>query len=518
MKVAIYCRLSEEDKNKQSANDDSESIQNQKSILIEYAFNNGWEIYDIYSDDDYKGSDRNRPAFKKLLEDAEKRKFNIVLCKSQSRFTREMELVEKYIHGYFVLWGIRFIGFADNADTENIGNKKARQINGLVNEWYLEDLSNNIRSVFKNKKSKGVHIGSFALYGYKKDPDKKGHLIIDEESAKIVREIFDLFIQGYGKTPIARILNDKGIPNPTEYKRQQGLRFNLRGGNNGTLWRYSTIASVLRNEMYIGTMVQNKQTNISYKTTKKIQIPPDEWIKVPNTHEPIIDLEVWNQSQEMMRHRARTFADTEKIGIFAKKVKCMYCDYYMRSQKCHEDRYLQCATKYASKSACIGSYISVKTLEKVVLTELRKMFEEYNIGDEVQRNIVYENRMKESIEQINKNINSYRQKQDDATKAVKNLYMDKTKGIITEDEFVEFSREFHQDKERYNQLISDCSQELEKLENKINTFDDKQQIFEEYGNIEKLERVHVDSLIDYVSVGKRELGTKNREITICWKF
>ena len=119
MKAAIYCRLSEEDKDKRHSTDDSESIQNQKSMLIQYATEQGWEIYGIYSDDDYAGADRNRPEFNRLLEDAKRKKFDIVLCKTQSRFTRELELVEKYIHGYFPIWGIRFVSIVDNADTEN---------------------------------------------------------------------------------------------------------------------------------------------------------------------------------------------------------------------------------------------------------------------------------------------------------------------------------------------------------------------------------------------------------------
>lgn len=170
-KVAIYCRLSEEDRNKQHETDDSNSIQNQKSMLIQYVLEQGWEVYNIYSDDDYTGSDRRRPEFNKLLNDAEHRKFDIILCKTQSRFTRELELVEKYIHGLFPIWGIRFISIVDNADTANKGNKKSRQINGLVNEWYLEDMSENIRSVLTDRRKNGFHIGAFALYGYKKDPE-----------------------------------------------------------------------------------------------------------------------------------------------------------------------------------------------------------------------------------------------------------------------------------------------------------------------------------------------------------
>ena len=139
--VAIYCRLSEEDRDKADPNEDSGSIQNQKSMLIQYAISQGWDIYNIYSDDDYAGADRRRPEFNKLLADAEAKKFGIVLCKSQSRFTRELELVESIIHGRFARLGIRFVSLVDNADTANKGNKKSRQINGLVNEWFLEDMS-----------------------------------------------------------------------------------------------------------------------------------------------------------------------------------------------------------------------------------------------------------------------------------------------------------------------------------------------------------------------------------------
>ena len=180
-KVAIYCRLSEEDRGKANPTADSESICNQKALLCQYAQERGWEIYQIYSDDDYAGADRRRPAFNQMLRDAEAGTFQIILCKTQSRFTREVELVEKYLHGLFPIWGIRFISVVDNADTQVRSNKKSRQINALVNEWYLEDLSDNIRSVLTAKRKQGLHIGASALYGYRKDPDRKGGLLPDPE-------------------------------------------------------------------------------------------------------------------------------------------------------------------------------------------------------------------------------------------------------------------------------------------------------------------------------------------------
>ena len=188
MRAAIYCRLSKEDEHKTG---ESESIQNQKSMLIEYAVQKGFDIYQIYSDEDYSGIDRDRPAFNAMIEAASQHRFDVVLAKTQSRFTRDMELVEKYLHGKFVEWGIRFIAVVDHVDTDDRANKKSRQINGLVNEWYLEDLSNNVRSVLDHKRREGQYIASFALYGYRKDPDARGHLVIDPEAAAVVERMFE---------------------------------------------------------------------------------------------------------------------------------------------------------------------------------------------------------------------------------------------------------------------------------------------------------------------------------------
>ena len=152
MRAAIYCRLSKEDR---VTNGESESIQNQKSMLIQYAIEKGLDIYQIYSDEDYSGVDRSRPAFNAMIQDASEHKFDVVIAKTQSRFTRDMELVERYLHGKFPEWGIRFIAVVDHADTADQYNKKARQINGLINEWYLENLSENVRSLMRYKQLKG---------------------------------------------------------------------------------------------------------------------------------------------------------------------------------------------------------------------------------------------------------------------------------------------------------------------------------------------------------------------------
>lgn len=517
MKAAIYCRLSEEDRNKQHELDDSESIRNQKTMLLNYMIEKGWELYDIYSDDDYTGADRNRPEFNRLLEDAKAKKFDIILCKTQSRFTRELELVEKYIHGLFPVWGIRFVSIVDNADTDNKGNKKSRQINGLVNEWYLEDLSDNIKKVFDAKRQQGSHIGAFALYGYKKDPERKGHLIIDEEAAAVVREVFTLFAQGMGKSSIARMLNDRGIPNPTEYKRQHGLRYKSPKQKNSTLWKYFAISDMLINEIYIGNMVQGKYGSVSYKSKKNRPRPRSEWYVVEGTHEPIIDRDLWNQVQALVAQRAKPFI-TGEIGIFAKKVRCMNCGYTMRSSKNRGRHYLQCSNRHVAKDSCIGSFISVEKLEQAILEELHKLSDEYLDKDELAARVEFNDRLQEKIQRLKSESSDLQKKVGDCAKGITALYLDKVKGIITENEFIEFREQLSGEKSHYASLASDLEREIEYLELKIKSARSRKEIVEEYVNVEHLTRQMVEQLIDYIEVGKREKGSPEVPIVIHWNF
>lgn len=517
MKVAIYCRLSEEDRNKQFETDDSNSIQNQKAMLLQYAAEQGWEVYNIYSDDDYTGSDRRRPEFCRLLKDAEERKFNIILCKTQSRFTRELELVEKYIHGLFPIWGIRFISIVDNADTANKGNKKSRQINGLVNEWYLEDMSENIRSVLTNRRENGFHIGAFALYGYKKDPDRKGHLIIDEEAAAVVREVFTLFSQGYGKTAIARMLNDRGIPNPTEYKRLHGLRYQQPRTKNSTLWKYFAISDMLINEIYIGNMVQGKYGSVSYKTKQCKPRPRSTWYRVEGTHEAIIDRDLWERVQSMIQQRAKPF-DVGTIGLFAKKVRCANCGYTMRSSKNKGKHYLQCSNRHVAKEACEGAFISVDRLERMVLAELRRLSELYLDKDELERRIEFCNNLQEQKKRLQADIATYEKKLTDYARAIRELYLDKAKGLITEGDYMELSSGFISDRERMECLIADTERQLLAIDEKIAAGDNRRELIEQYTNLDHLTREMVETLIDYIVVGKRIQGTREVPVEIHWNF
>lgn len=300
---------------------DSESIKNQKLMLTNYAIEKGWNIYKIYSDDDYSGSDDNRPEFNELLDDAKNHKFDIVLCKSQSRFTRNMEKVERYIHTDFPAWNIRFIGLTDNADTDVKGNKKARQINGLVNEWYLEDLSENIRASLNEKRKEGLHIGGTARFGYKKDPSNKGKLIIDPVASQYVKRIFDLYESGKGTVFIAKTFNEENIPKPSLYKRMY-IKSDYKSSVIVTSkWTDRTIRHILVEPMYTGTMVQGRRKKLNYKVDKEVSVPKSDWYVVENTHEAIISKEQFNRVQEIMKNRqepiymVKNIFLPEKLGV-----------------------------------------------------------------------------------------------------------------------------------------------------------------------------------------------------------
>lgn len=374
LRAALYCRLSREDREKPQPEQESRSIQNQRSLLLDYAAQQGWQVSEIYVDEDYSGSDRLRPAFCRMLQDAEKGAFDILLCKSQSRFTRELELVEKYIHGSFVDWGIRFIGVADHVDTAQQQGRKARQLSGLINEWYLEDLSDSIRSVLRSHQRQGRHIGSFAPYGYRKDPEQSGHLLVDTEAAEVVQRIFRLYSQGMGKTAIASLLNREQIPTPSRYKELQGSRYRCKYGlDNSGLWRYNTVSALLENPVYQGTVVQHRSEKRSYKSKKVDALPKEQWILVPHCHESLIEPPLWEAVQGRLQiQKGKRVSSGGRVGLFAGKLHCLYCGQSLR--RCHakgEQWYYRCAGAQVH-SGCVGAFLSHRELCQTLLETLKQ--------------------------------------------------------------------------------------------------------------------------------------------------
>lgn len=328
-KAAIYCRLSKEDIDKENEEQESQSIINQTMMLLDYVEKNGFELYDVYKDDDYSGLYDDRPGFETLIRDAKARKFDVVISKSQSRFTRNIEHLEKYLHHDFPLWGIRFISLVDNVDTAVKGNKKSRQINALINEWYCEDLSESIRASFKIKQQKGQFLGPSTPYGYVKSPDDHHLLIPDIYAAGIVKRIFYMYLSGIGKAKIGAILTGEGVLIPSEYKRQV-LKLNYHNANEKygerSHWSFQTINTILRNEVYIGHLIQNKCAKQSYKAKTKKAVPENQWIRVEHTHEPIIEESIFQRVQEKLAEKTKNInLHLLNESLFSRRIFCGDC-------------------------------------------------------------------------------------------------------------------------------------------------------------------------------------------------
>lgn len=377
-KAVLYLRLSKEDVDKINKGDDSASIQNQRLLLTDYALAHDFEVIDVYSDDDESGLFDDRPDFVRLMHDAKLGKFNVIIAKTQARFTRNIQTSERILNHDLPLLGIRFIGVADNADTNNAGNKKTRQINSLVNEWYCEDLSNNIRSVFHMKQEKGLFVGSICCYGYIKDPQDHNHLIVDDYAASIVRRIFDLYIQGYGKQKIGSILTNENILIPSIYKTEVlGIKYHNANANEKTnVWSYQTIHQIINNETYIGTIVQNKASTPTYKDKKKKANPKDQWVKVPNMHEPIISEEIFHLAQEIQKQKTRQVGNNQ-VGTFAGILYCADCKHTMARKYARRNGHpfngYVCKTyKRIGKAHCSSHLIETEDLEEAVLQSIQK--------------------------------------------------------------------------------------------------------------------------------------------------
>ena len=524
IKVGIYCRLSDEDRDKINKNDDSNSIVNQRSMCLKFANQNGWNVVDIYSDDDFSGAGTYRPDFERLIKDCENGKINLVLCKSQSRFSRDMEIVERYLHNKFIEWGIRFIGIIDNADTSIESNKKSRQINGLINEWYLDDLSTNIKKSLKNKREDGLFMGSFAPYGYIKDENDKHKLIVDPVAAEIVKKIFFMYVNGYGYYKICEYLNVNKVPTRAIYKKQKGSKFVCANCDlNTAKWSIDTIAQILRNEVYIGNLVQGKKTSLGYKVHKFKKVPEKDWCRIENTHEPIIDIETWNKVQKKLgTHEIPV--KTGEIYYLSKKVYCSCCGkpfvrnvYNVKNEITGKREYMQCNGQKKYHICENKNAIRIDKLEEILLTIINNLIETYYDKEKFKKYFEIEgnyNNYNYRIDILQKEKNMLSKKIDKNKKYYKKLYEDKVNNIIDEEMFKTMSIDYLKDNKIMNKRIEHIDLEINNIIINAKNVQQVDQIINKYSHINNLNKVIVDEFFDKIYVGVYDKETKTRDIEI----
>jgi len=440
-----------------------------------------------------------------------------------------MEVIEKYLHNKFVEWGIRFVSIIDNADTRVKGNKKSRQINGLINEWYLEDLSDNIKRSLSNKRDDGLFIGSFAPYGYVKSPKNKHKLIIDEVAAEVVRKIFEYYKNGLGYYKICEILNGEKIPTPSIYKRNNGSKFVCCSLDySKAQWNVDTIARMLRYQAYIGHLVQGRKTSISYKNHKSRQVEKSKWSVVENMHEPIIDIDTWTIVQQRLgKHESPT--RTGEIHFFSQKVYCMECKstfmrnvHKVKSESGGKRAYLQCRGAKKYRRCDNRRSIRIDMLERAVTDEINLQLQKFYNKASLERQYSTRKNIKskypDRINALELEKRKVEKQVNEQNTYYKSLYEDKIKELISEGEFTTLRGVYLQEIEEAQKRIQIIEDELKLLKIKMDKKDNITHILKKYKKIDKLNRVIIDEFIDKICIGKVNEKTKERDIVIEWNI
>ncbi len=373
--TALYCRLSCDDE-KQG---DSNSIIHQKEMLSKYAKEHGFLNTEFFVDDGYSGTNFNRPDWQRLSSLIDEGKIGTIIVKDMSRLGRDYLQVGMYTEMVFPNNDIRFIAINNGVDSINGTENDMAPFINIFNEFYAKDTSRKIRAVAKAKGESGKPLATQPPYGYLKDPNDKTHWIIDEEAAKVVKEIYGLCVNGYGPSQIADILTERGVDSPSIHFKKIGLNYSSLASKNtpDNFWAQRTIALILEKMEYTGCTVNFKTHTKSYKNKKKIDNPREEWRIFENTHEAIIGKETFDTVQRI-RDGKRVRNNLGEMPLLSGMVYCADCGsklYQVRGKGwTHDKEYMVCASyRKQSKQTCSSHRIRNVVLEQLILEQLQEV-------------------------------------------------------------------------------------------------------------------------------------------------
>lgn len=511
-KVGMYFRLSRDD----GDNVESQSITNQRMILKSYLKNSQerFILIDEYIDDGYSGSNFDRPAWKQLMIDVDNKKIDTIITKDLSRMGRDYIGMGQYLEREFPEKNIRYIAKEDDIDTlyETPG-LEFLQFKLMFNDLYLKDISKKIRKVVLTKKENGEYLGWKGIYGYKRDPNDKHKLIIDENVRHVVERMFNLVLVGYSPRQIANKFSEEGIPNPSCYaKLNRG-----RKTSSSSLWCARTIEEMLINPTYIGNLTQGRRKKINYKSKKEIRIPKDEWIIVENTHEGIIDKKTFETVQILLKKNKHQKAHP-KGELLQGFLKCKECNHVLSINRSKDNKRKYCVCSFylahSKFKLCTPHSCNYAKLEKMVLADLREKCKSYvDITNFV--NLVTKAKSQNTSEELLTNqLEQLRTQKNQTTLYLDRIYEDKLNNII--------------DTEMYNRNSIKYKNELDNILKKINEIERKLSLsisnnektetekialkIQEYLTFKNPNRILISNLIDTIFLNQ------NKEIEIHYKF
>ncbi len=518
--AGLYIRLSREDGDK----DESDSVSNQRMLLREYSAKlPDVEVADYFIDDGWTGTNFERPGFIRLMEQIKAGSLNCVIVKDLSRFGRNYIEVGNYLEQIFPFMGVRFISIADSLDSYgNPGQMNTILVpfKNLINDEYCRDISNKVRSSLDSRRRSGKFIGSFSAYGYVKDPDNKGELLVDETVAPIVKNIYEWFLDGLGAITIAKKLNNMGIPSPSEYKKMCGLHYKVSDSSvkGPVMWGYSAVKRILQNRMYCGDLVQGVMRVTSYKVKKLQRVPEDEWMVCENHHEGIVDRETFDKVQRIFDTDTRMTQEQGRITMLGGFMRCADCGRAMnRHKNVHSYgtyHYFVCSTyKKVSKNVCSRHSIRADYVENAVLEAIQAQVAMAVKIDEVFQELEKNEKTKTNTVMLDGVLAGKEREIEKLSRIKEDLYMDWKSNILSKEEFISMKQRYTEDIERMQDEVLTLREEIKKQSDmknfRCNNFVES---FKKHQNIEYLTREVLLELVDtiYVHEGKK--------ITIKFRF
>lgn len=503
--TALYCRLSSDDE----LEGDSNSIKNQKLLLSEYAKENKFRNIRFYIDDGYSGSNFERPAFKRLLNDIENGEISTVIVKDMSRFGRDHILVGYYTKYYFPDADVRFIAIYDQMDTEINPDDDIIPFKNILNEMYAKDCSRKIKAVMKAKGNSGKHLTTIPPLGYMKDPEDKEKWIVDEEGALIVKEIFNLCVKGYGPKQIARILTERGIETPSLYLHRKKLPCSVKIKQDAEIWDYTTIVGILENEEYLGHTVNFKHYKKSYKSKKSYNNPRENWAIFKNTQEAIIDQDTFDIVQQVRAGR-RSLTDMGTPHMLSGILYCADCGekmYLCRCTTVKQAEYFNCSTyRKKKKKYCTSHQITAHAALALIQNDL-------------QYTVKFANKYKDEFVNILKRSTDARSKRELTTaitekeeaekriveldKIIQSLYEDKVAGKISEERYIKMSDNYEVEQKTLTERLNFLKAEIEKAKTQYDNIQRFLAIVKKYSDFNELTPEILRAFVDKVIIHEK---------------
>ncbi|MCI6255681.1 MAG: recombinase family protein [Clostridiales bacterium] len=484
-KIGLYLRLSRDDERA----GESMSIENQRSGLMQYVHRRGWQAAEIYSDDGYSGTNFDRPGFRRLLDDIAAGKIDTVITKDLSRLGRDQIGTAYYYQIYFPQHQVRYISVAEGFDTAEPGAAGALfPFLTAANDFYTADISRKVRAALTTRKREGKFIGASPPLGYRKDPEEKGHLIVEPEGAEVVRRIFRMYLAGGSVVGVAKALTEQGVPTPSQRK---------GGGITGSrfpgVWSDTMVRRILTNPTYAGHLTQNRREKVNYKLSRRITLPEEAWIIIPNTHEPLVSQDTFDRVREMLAVRSYTHsgrgghlltglafcADCGAPMTYVReseKRTCMVCQGYRKGGRLH-----LCTAHRIREDAVIGA----------IQRELRAL-----AGQLDEREIQKALQNEDAADGAQRRQRAARQKLERLNAVLEQLYQDREAGVLLEGEFRTLLARNREERAGWEGVLEEARQHMEQE----STHRDFAEQIHQFLTFDTLDRAAVTSLLARVLI------------------